>query len=73
MTMKFPTWIFRNLQTPPTMAKHTLWRAFPNNLQVSFSVQYTVNIDTVNDVKQNIWAMSQPYLAHIPHWMLDLY
>lgn len=71
--MKFPTWIVGNLQTPPTMAKRTLWCAFPDNLRVSFSVQCTLNIDTVNDVKQKIWATSQPYLAHIPHWMLDLY
>lgn len=73
MTMKFSSWIFGDLQTPPAMAQRTLWCVFHDDPQRLFSVPCTLNMDTVDDVKQRIYAKNQPYLAHIPHWELDLY
>jgi hypothetical protein len=70
------SWVFRPNPTSPTMAQpsqRTLWCAFSDKLQRPFSVDCTLNVDTIDKFKERIWLKSQNKISQTDYFNLDLY
>jgi hypothetical protein len=54
-------------------SQRTLWCIFSDNLQRPFSVDCTLNVDTIDKVKERIWLESQNKIGQTDYYNLDLY
>jgi hypothetical protein len=70
------SWVFRPKPTSPTMAQpsqRTLWCTFSDNLQSPFSVDCTLNVDTIDKVKKRIWLENQSKIGQTDYNDIALY
>ncbi|EED14660.1 conserved hypothetical protein [Talaromyces stipitatus ATCC 10500] len=54
-------------------SQRTLWCAFSDNIDTVFPIDCILGVDTIGHVKRKIRSESQPKLAHVASWELDLY
>ncbi|EED23457.1 conserved hypothetical protein [Talaromyces stipitatus ATCC 10500] len=54
-------------------SQRRLWCAFSDNIDNMFPIDCNINVDSIADVKKKIWSESQPKLAQVASWELDLY
>jgi hypothetical protein len=71
------SWVFRpnptSLKIMAEPSQRTLWCAFSDNLQRPFSVDCTLNVDTIYKVKKRIWLENQSKIGQTDYNDLDLY
>ncbi|EED18413.1 hypothetical protein TSTA_121560 [Talaromyces stipitatus ATCC 10500] len=70
------SWVFRPNRSSPTMAEPSqrrLWCAFSDNIDNMFPIHCNINVDSIADAKEKIWVKSQPKLAQVASWELNLY
>jgi hypothetical protein len=54
-------------------SQRMLWCAFSDSLQRPFSINCTLNVDTIDKVKEKIWTISQNKIGQTSYYDLDLY